>query len=76
MRGSKKKYVYLKLSESSYVKARVLLKGDGEPSVTPTMDIERIIVVSKPLKKVPRGYKIIEKEDIPHDLLKKLGVEE
>ena len=72
MSGSRKKYVYIKTPKGRFVKARVMLQGREEPSVTPTMDSSKIIVVGKPSDRVPYGYKVVEYEDLPPEIRGKI----
>ncbi len=74
-RGSKKKYVYIKLSDGRYVKARVMLQGREEPVIETAMEPSKIIIVGRPTTKVPFGYKVFGEEDLPlevREALKKL----
>jgi len=72
MRGSKKKYLYIETPRKKYVKARVMLEGRDEPSVTPTMDASKIIIVGKPTRKVPYNYKVAKYDDLPPEIRAKL----
>jgi hypothetical protein len=73
MRGSKKKYVYIKVGKDRYVKARVFLRGEGEPIVTADMDPERIILTGTIVKTPPHGYKVFDVEDVPESVFKRAG---
>ncbi len=72
MRGSKKKYVYIETPSRKYVKARVMLQGREEPTVTPTMDGNSIIIVGKPTNRPPWGYKVVKFEDLPPEVRAKI----
>ncbi len=73
MRGARKKYVYIRIGEGRFVRARVMIRGEGEASVSPSMDAERIVIVGKPVRNPPYGYKVIDKEELPKEVLDKLS---
>ncbi len=71
-RGSKKKYVYVKLPNNKYIKVRVMLQGREKPVVEATMDPSKIIIVGKPTSKVPYGYMVFEFDDLPLEVQEKI----
>ncbi len=75
MRGAKKKYVYIKIGKNRYVKARVILEGREEPTISPSTNPSKIILTGRPTKLVPEGYKVFEVDDLPPELRRKLSFE-
>ena len=69
MGGKHGKYVYIRVSKDSYVKARRFKKrGDDDP--------EKYIIIGPWVKTPPQTYEIIDTDLLPYEIRAKLGIEE
>ncbi|MCE4616977.1 MAG: DUF5622 domain-containing protein [Desulfurococcales archaeon] len=69
MGGKHGKYVYIRVSKGSYVKARRFKKrGDDDP--------EKYVIIGPWVKTPPQTYEIIDVDLLPYEIRVKLGIEE
>lgn len=67
--AKKRKYLYIKLDDDRFVKARITLKGAEEPDVPTGAKLGKDIFIFKTTVKKPKpGYKVISVDDLPLDL--------
>jgi len=68
MGGKHGKYVYIRVSENSYIKARRFKKrGEDDP--------EKYIITGPWVKTPPSTYEVVDVNELPFELRVKLGVE-
>lgn len=69
----RRKYIYIKLDDERFIKARLMLRGADEPEVPTGAKLGKDLVVVKNLVKRPEpGYKVISIDDLPLDLKESL----
>lgn len=65
----RRKYVYIKLGKNSFLRLRVFLRGAEEPSITPSMELGKDLLLIKDIVKKPRpGYTVLSLDDLPGSL--------
>ena len=69
MGGKHGKYVYIRVSKDSFVKARRFKKrGEDDP--------EKYLIIGPWVKNPPQTYEVIDADLLPYELRVKLGLEE